>query len=289
MLEVKTQHEIGLIKFNYEEIKSNLEVELKKYDVVITEDSIKEGKKLKATLNEVKKQVDDERKRIKNEYCKPLTEFENQVKDLCSMLDAGYKKLDDQIKKFEEAKKEERKQEIQEEYSSFDISKLIPFEKIFNPKWLNTKCSKKACTEELLAKVNRIKNDMTMIKCFMPQDKGDAKQVQNLYLETLDIGLAKAKSDELIALRKQAQEEEVKQAPQEEIVAHVIEKNTFKEEFNKDINKVLESTFDRPVSVKPTRKVVTSILSGPVEFFDEMNKLIKKYNVQCQVISKEVF
>lgn len=283
MLEVKTQHEIGLIKFNYEEIKSNLEVELKKYDVVITEDSIKEGKELKATLNKVKKQVDDERKRIKNEYCKPLTKFENQVKDLCSMLDAGYKKLDDQIKNFEEAKKEERKQEIEKEYSSFDISKLVPFEKIFNPKWLNTNCSKKACTEELLAKVNRIKNDMTMIKCFMPQDKGDAKQVQNLYLETLDIGLAKSKSDELIALRKQAQEEEVKQAPQEEIVAPATEKDDFKQTFENKVAKALEQSFD-----KTKMKRVNAIMTGSFEFFDEMNALVKKYKAECKVISKEV-
>lgn len=284
MLEVRTTQQIGSITFNYEEIKKNLEVELKKYDVVVTEDSIKEGKNLKATLNKVKKQVDDERKRIKKEYTLPLVEFENQVKDLCNMLDAGYKKIDDQIKVFEENKKIERKKEIEEEYSVFEISKLIPFEKIFNPKWLNSNCSKKACTEELLTKVNRIKNDMAMIKCFMPTDKGDAKQVQNLYLETLDIGLAKAKSDELIALRNQAIEEEIKQAPQEDIVAPVIERVDFKQEMEMEFDKVLQESFD-----KPKMKRVEVILTGSFAFFDEMNVLVKKYQAQCKVLKKEEF
>lgn len=285
MLEVRTTQQIGSITFNYEEIKKNLEVELKKYDVVVTEDSIKEGKDLKATLNKVKKQVDDERKRIKKEYCLPLVEFENQVKDLCSMLDAGYRKIDDQIKVFEDNKKAERKKEIEEEYASFEIAKLIPFEKIFNPKWLNSNCSKKQCTEELLDKVNKIKNEMTLIKCFMPTDKADARQVQNLYLQTLDIGLAKAKADELIAIREQAQAEAQKEAQQQEIVAPKVEEDTFKEELDRDINKVLEQTFDVP---KPTMKRVNAIMTGPVEFFNEMNALVKKYNAECKVLSKEV-
>lgn len=284
MLEVIIKQQPGLIKFNYDEIKKNLEVELKKYNVVVTEDSIKEGKELRANLNKVKKQVDDERKLIKKEYCLPLVEFENQVKDLVSMLDAGTKKLDDQIKVFEENKKDARKKEIEEEYSVFEISKLIPFEKIFNPKWLNTNCSKKACTEELLAKVNRIKNDMAMIKCFMPTDKGDAKQVQNLYLETLDIGLAKAKSDELIALRNQAIEEETKQAPQEEIVAPVIERVDFKQEMEMEFDKAIQESFD-----KPRMKEVEVILRGSIEFFDEMNALVKKYQAHCKVNWKKEF
>lgn len=279
MLEVITKQQPGLINFNYEEIKSKLEVELKKYDVVVTEETIKEGKELKATLNKVKKQVDDERKRIKKEYCQPLAEFENQVKDLVSMLDAGYKKIDEQVKVYEEAKKEERRKEIQEEYATFiDVAKLIPFEKIFNPKWLNSNFSKKACTEELLAKVNRIKNDMAMIKCFMPQDKADAKQVQNLYLETLDIGLAKAKSDELIDLRRQAQEEELKQAPQQEIVAQTVES---KHELTQEMVVPVEQ-------FKEQKKLVVAELVGPLEFFDEMNKLVKQYNVRCKVMKKEI-
>lgn len=283
MLEVKTTQQTGLITFNYEEIKSNLEVELKKYDVVLTEETIKEGKELKATLNKTKKLVDDERKRIKKEYCQPLTEFENQVKDLCSMLDAGYKKLDNQIKVFEEAKKEERKKEIEEEYASFEISNLIPFEKIFNPKWLNSNCSKKACTEELLDKVNRIKNDMAMIKCFMPQDKADAIQVQNLYLKTLDIGLAKAKSDELISLRRQAQEEAQKEVVQAEIVAPEVERVDFKQEMEMEY----EEHYEQQTITQKMKRVVAE-MTGPFEFFDEMNRLVKKYNAQCKVIKKEV-
>ena len=283
MLEVITTQQPGLISLNYDEIKNNLEVELKKYDVVVTEETIKEGKELKATLNKVKKKVDDERKRIKKEYCQPLDVFEKQVKDLVAMLDTGYKKIDDQIKVFEENKKVERKKEIEEEYSTFEISKIVPLEKIFNPKWLNASCSKKACTEELLDKISRIKNDMAMIKCFMPQDKGDAKQVQLFYLNTLDIGRTKAKADELIALRKQAQEEAMKQAPQQEIVAPATEKDDFRRAFENEVAKKLEETFD-----KPKMKKINVILTGSYEFFDEMNALVKEYNAQCKVISKEV-
>lgn len=283
MLEVKTSQQVGLITFNYEEVKKNLEIELRKYDVVVTEETIKDAKELKATLNKVKKQVDDERKRIKKEYCQPLTEFENQVKDLVSMLDKGYRKIDDQIKVFDEAKKEERRKEIEEEYQSLGISHLVPFNKIFNPKWTNASTSKKEVSEELVKIVNKINQDIELIEVFRPLDKADAMQVSNLYLETLDIGLAKAKSDELIALRKQAQEEAQKEAAQEEIVAPEIERVDFKQEMEMEFDKALQESFD-----KPKMKRVEVILTGSFEFFDEMNQLVKKYNVQCKVLKKEV-
>ena len=55
------------IRFNYEEIKSQLQEQLKKYKgVVYTEEMIAQAKTDKATVRKVKDAINDEKKRIKN-------------------------------------------------------------------------------------------------------------------------------------------------------------------------------------------------------------------------------
>lgn len=102
-LDIRTKN--GIIDFNYEELYDQLELAIKPYEtLVVVEEDLRTSKTLLAKLNKFKKAIDDERKRIKKEYVKPLKEFEEEVKSLLSVIDKGTDNIKSQIKAIEERK-----------------------------------------------------------------------------------------------------------------------------------------------------------------------------------------
>lgn len=64
------------ITFNFEELKQELEEKAGFYtNLVYTDEQIKEAKADKASMNKLKKALNDERIRMEKEYMKPFTEF----------------------------------------------------------------------------------------------------------------------------------------------------------------------------------------------------------------------
>lgn len=102
-LDIRTKN--GIIDFNYEELHDQLEIAIKPYEnLVVVEEDVKGAKVIRAKLNKFKKAIDDERKRIKKEYSRPLKEFEDEVKALIAIVDKGVDNIDNQIKAIEERK-----------------------------------------------------------------------------------------------------------------------------------------------------------------------------------------
>lgn len=273
--------ENGQITNNLDLYEKSIEEVIKKYDYVVTEenyDTASEDKKhIKSEIEKIKRERID----FEKEMLESWTPIKKRLMAVEKKIEASANKLDDQIKLFDDAKKEEKKELIQKVYDAYCLP--VQFEKVLDKSWLNKSCANTKWKKELEEKVAKIKQDMEMIKVFRPADKADAMQVSNVYLETLDVGLAKAKADELIALREKAcQMEDMK--PQEEIpVAPEIERVDFKQEMEMEFDKALEESLN-----KQKMKKVTAEMIGPFEFFDEMNQLVKKYNAQCKVIKKEV-
>ena len=80
-LKINEMQELEPIKFNYEEIKQELALQLQKYkNIVFEESDIQEAKKTRADLNRLKKQVNDKKIEVKNEFIKPYTDFETKIK-----------------------------------------------------------------------------------------------------------------------------------------------------------------------------------------------------------------
>ena len=87
------------IGFNFEELKAELAEKLDYYNnLVVTEDTIKEGKAEKAKLNKLREAVESKRKEIKKECMAPYTDFEAKVKELVAMIDAPVAAIDGQLK-----------------------------------------------------------------------------------------------------------------------------------------------------------------------------------------------
>lgn len=104
----------GELIFNFDELKGQLSERLENYKgLVVTEDNEREVTKDKAELNKLVKAIDDYRKNQKKEMSAPITEFENKCKELTSLVTNVVTPIADQLKAFEDARKEEKRTEVQ--------------------------------------------------------------------------------------------------------------------------------------------------------------------------------
>jgi len=132
----------GSISFNYADTKNRLEEILKEYNgaLFLSEETIKEGKKVVAMLRAEKKKFDDRRKLVKNEFLEPLNEFEKEAKEIIALFDKPIDFINNQIVESENKRKAEKQLQISEIYNQIvgiGGNSIIPLEKIFNDKWLN--------------------------------------------------------------------------------------------------------------------------------------------------------
>jgi len=111
---IKERNQVDNIEFNYPELKKELSDSLAKYKGITYDDSaIKLAKKERASLNNLKKAIDEKRKEIKKECLKPYEDFEMKVKEILNMIDKPTLEIDTQIKNYEEKIKLEKKLEVE--------------------------------------------------------------------------------------------------------------------------------------------------------------------------------
>lgn len=179
------------IGFNFEELKAELAEKLDYYNnLVVTEDAIKEGKAEKAKLNKLREAVESKRKEIKKECMAPYTDFEAKVKELVAMIDAPVAAIDGQLKVFEEQRREEKRKAIETVYDEIvpdEIKAMMPLDRIFDQRWLNTTFKIEAVGEAIGNMADKIDDDLTVLDTIEPEF---STAVRAKYMETLDIGAA---------------------------------------------------------------------------------------------------
>lgn len=106
MQEITITNTPAKLAVNFEELRESLELELRKYDVLVTAETVVDAKKLAADLNKTKKLIDDRRKEEVAKASEPVRIFEASMKELSAMIDAGRAKLLEQVKRFEDERRE---------------------------------------------------------------------------------------------------------------------------------------------------------------------------------------
>lgn len=211
------------IDFNHQQLKNELSEKLDYYNkLVVTEDSIKPAKDDRATLNKLKTALEDKRKEIKKECLTPYEAFEKQVKELVSMIDEPIGLIDSQLKSFEDKVKAEKQKSIEDFYTAniAELRELLPLEKIFNPKWLNSTYKMIDISKEIMATIEKAKNDIGIIKAMRLECE---MQVLDKYLEHLDMSEALAEKNRFEEQQKKIKEYEKQKAVTAEEVHEVEE------------------------------------------------------------------
>lgn len=97
---------------------NNLEVSvreaLQQYDIVVSEDSVKHAKGLRAEINKGKKALTDAWKQHEDELLAPLNERKAKLREILTLCDEAMFKLDEQVRKFENEKRVEVQAKCQE-------------------------------------------------------------------------------------------------------------------------------------------------------------------------------
>lgn len=196
---------------NIDELKSVLEVSLKKYqNLVVTEDAISAAKSDRANLNKLKKSISDERIAQKKLFLAPFEEFESKCKEVEKLINDTSSSIDVQIKAFDEMEKEVKRKEIEDIYilNIGDYSKLIPLAKIYDSKWEN----KTFKLKDIEVAIKYIKESADIhLKQIEELGSEFTQQLKDKYFETLDITSVLAENTRLIQQKKYLEELKAKE------------------------------------------------------------------------------
>ena len=214
------------VVFNYEELHTALEMKLADYkDRVYDETMIAEAKSDTANLNKLKKALSDERISRKKDYMKPFETFEEQVKELCGMIDEATSGIKAQLDEYEQKRVEEKRIAIRELFSeiasNYDID-FITLEKVYNPKWENKTATDKAIATEIDAVFEKAVKDLEIISK-MPNYSFEAKEA---YKASLDLNKALAEGERMAQVQEAKRQEALRKAQEEiEVRKHLEELN----------------------------------------------------------------
>ena len=182
-------------------VTASRELLFNKYNYYVQDSNYAQAKNDRATIN---KFIDNiKAKRIETE--KDFLAVFQPTKELLMQLEKDAKQLADGlgegIKTVDNYEKEDKKNTILSFYEDIQVYE-IPFEKVFDEKWLNKSCREHTWQSELTAKVEKIKKDVDYItdcKC------EDEYVFLASYLETFDIPSAKARYDAYISSKHKSQ------------------------------------------------------------------------------------
>lgn len=146
--------EVGIVDFNYEEIKKQLADHAEKYTrLVVTEENIKEMTDVKNDLGKLETAIDTYRKANKKEMERPIKEFEGKCKELLSILKEVSDPIREQLEYYENIRKEEKEKEVQtlidEVTKKYELEKEFANQLVIIPKYLNKTQKEKDTVEDL--------------------------------------------------------------------------------------------------------------------------------------------
>ena len=196
---------IQKIEWNFEELKTEIAEKVEHYkSLVYTEDQMKTAKSDRANLRKFVDALESKRKEIKKQCLAPYEEFEKQMKALVSIVNEPITLIDNQVKSYEEEKKQEKFEEIIKIWNDSNAPEWLNINQVFDEKWLNASVTLKKVSEELEAKLETIKNNLVTLSN-LPEFSFEATEV---YKQSLDINKAINEGQRLLEMQKRKAEYE---------------------------------------------------------------------------------
>ena len=206
------------IEWNKEELLAAVRNKIALYEgIVYTEETVKTAKNDRAELNNLVKAIDERRKKVKEVINQPYAEFEKELKEITDLIKKQSAEIDEQVKVFEAAEKEEKKAKIMEAYEKAigNLAEILPFSKVFDQRYLNKTCKLASAIAEVQKKIEQVKTDLETIESVCGKYKLNAKDV---YVRTLDLSKAMAEEKRLKDLEEKLEAERIqKEKAAEEI------------------------------------------------------------------------
>lgn len=201
---------------NYEPLKAMALEQVSAYkSLVVEEDGIASAKTDCAKLRKAAKNASDLRISIKKEHEAKISKTLEQLKELTDIFNDAATSIDNQVKEFDEKRKEEKRSAIGKIYEDNieDMEQFLPLQKIWNDKWLNKGYAIDAITKEIKAQVESAQDGIKTIQLLGTKYES---QMISAFMESYNMNDALKKKAELEQIdaemerRRKAQEEEQK-------------------------------------------------------------------------------
>lgn len=204
------------IEWNRAELEAAVKAKVAEYSgMAYTEETMKAAKNDRAELNKLLKAIEERRKKVKETINKPYVEFEAELKEVTALISQQMAEIDKQLDEFETRQREEKRKKIREAYDKAigELKEVLPFEKVFDPRFLNKTYKLKDAVAEVKNKVETVKRDLETIDSLCGKYKLNAKDV---YVRTLDLSKAMAEEKRLKELEEKMEAERIRKEKEAE-------------------------------------------------------------------------
>jgi hypothetical protein len=222
MQELKIDSQIAVLRANFEEVKSSLVENLKKYDIEVTSDTVKEAKKQATELNKLADEIKKRGKAVIDEQMQPIDAFKSGINELFTLCKDSRSKITDQVRVFEDAYKLEVLTKIQhykqlasdliglrQEYSTLvDVSVAVSLTSLTSKNELN--------------KATKEKVDLALSNAYNVQLQNDSEKAK---LEAVAKEAEAKRTAELEKAKAQAREEAIQEERERERKANIEREN----------------------------------------------------------------
>lgn len=187
------------IKWNNEELKAEIAEAVKDYQkIVVTADTEKDSRALRAKLNKLRTTIDDARKDMKRRVQEPFAIFEQQVKEVQAPIDAAIANLDKQLAEIKVMKQGQKRKDIEERYKRGQFPDWLTIDQLWDDKWLNATVTIDKIADQIEEKVRIINGNLATIAA-LPEFSYEAEE---FYKKSLDFGEAIRKAKEMSEMQK---------------------------------------------------------------------------------------
>lgn len=154
------------------------------------------------------KAIDERRKKVKEVINQPYAEFEKELKEITDLIKKQSAEIDEQVKAFETAEKEEKRAKIMEAYEKAvgNLAEILPFSKVFDQRYLNKTCKLESAIADVQKKIEQVKTDLETIESVCGKYKLNAKDI---YVRTMDLSKAMAEEKRLKDLEEKLEAERI--------------------------------------------------------------------------------
>lgn len=285
-LKIYSPTEDGFIKkieWNNEEIKKEIAERVEHYKgLVYTDAQIQDAKKDRANLRKFIEALESKRKEVKKQCLAPYEQFEKQVKEIVAIVNEPIVLIDKQIKEYEQIKRDEKLEKVQEFFAEVDFPEWVSFEKVYDTKWLNASVSLKSIKGAMEVMKEKIAKDLETLRV-LPEFAFEAEQ---LYISTLDIQKAITEANRMAEMQKAKAAHEAEQArlkaeaeskkAEEEFAQHMTPLETDMGECIENIEgQAFEQTQQQKEWISFKALLTTADALALKEFFDNRNILFK--------------
>lgn len=171
----------------YERLKEQaLEIADHIRSMEVTEDNVKETKKILARVNKSVKELNDRRIKTKKEILKPYDDFEKQVKEIEKIVKDADEIVRSQVRQMEEEERQAKEEEIRSLWDlrmqQYDLAKILSFEDFLTPQHLNKSMSMSKIEAEMVDFLEKTENDVALLSTM-----ADSEELLAIYKEFKDM------------------------------------------------------------------------------------------------------